>query len=499
MDYAGLKATVGLYITKATVTVAQVKPTVRGPQLIKSAQVKVESEQLKREELVKVINKAFAKAGIESKKVVSGLSGIDVMIRFFRMPVVSKEEQKSAARFEAKKYIPFRIEDVTSASWIIEKRGEPNMEVIFAACKKEYIDDHLSLLKAAGLTPKALEPASIGLLRVLYSSGQIKKMETIAVVNANLSNTEMTIVRNGIPYLSRELTLNVSDTKSFIDNLLGEMQLSFDYYRRQFPGDSISKIILYAEEKLKEADESLSKELSIPVVRANPLEGLDKGQRSSSVELSIASGLALRGLIKPQVEIELYVDKDKSPQERKKLIKAAVITSLPAILILIALYLFMSNGVTKLKAELNKAKEARIKTDLISFDMSPTEMKRLKAKIGKKLIIFKKLMDDRIYWTAKFDELAKILPEGVWFEEVKFQERVSKGMKKIQRSFTLKVKAFLGDAGSELELVNKFLSDLKNNKKFFEGFQEAELTFVNRGEDKGFQITKFEILCYTRK
>ena len=499
MAYAKSKTPVGLYITKGSVTVAQVKPTLRGPRLIKSAQVKIKSEQPAREEIIEIIQEAFKQSKIENRGVVSGLVGKEVMIRFFRMPRIPKEERKNAVKFEAKKYIPFRIEEVASDFQVTEKKGEPKMEVIFAASKKDYINNHLSLLQQAGLTPVVLEPACFSILRTLYFTGQIKKIETVAVVNVDSSNNvEITVVRDGIPYLSRALTLTISGTQTLLDSLLNEIQISFDYYRRQFPGDSISRIILYGEEaELKEADESLSKELKIPVLKANPVKALG-GKQYPGAEFSICFGLALKGLVKPQVEIELYTE-EVVPEEKKRLIKATVAASLPAVLILVALYLFMSKGVAELRTELNKTKQARIKTDLVSFDASGPEMEEIKIEISEKLRILKRLIGERIYWTTKFNELPKNLPEGIWFEEIKLQERVSEGARRTQISLILKGNVYLGDVSGEMELLNKFLSDLKKNRAFFEGFQEAKLTSVKRGKSGDFEVTKFEISCSGRR
>lgn len=495
MTSAKSMATVGLYITKDAVTVAQVKRTLHGPRLTKSAQVKIKSEQPNKEEIIEAIQEAFNQSKIENKEVIFGVVDKEVMIRFFRMPCIPKQERKNAVKFEAKRYIPFRIEEVVLGFQATEKKDESKLEVIFAASKKGHINNYLSLLREGGLNPVALEPACFSILRTLYFTNQIRKIETVAVVNIDSSAAEITVVRDGIPYLSRALSLNVSNIQPLLDSLLGEIQLSFDYYRRQFPGDNINRIIFYNErEGLKEVNESLSKELKIPVVKANPVEALS-GRQYSSVEFSIVYGLALKGLIKSQLEIELYTEEKVVPEEKKRLVKATVASLLPALLALIALYLFMSRGVTELKAELNKTKQARINTDLVPFDASHSKIEETKIEISERLRILKRLISDRVYWTTKFDELPKFLPEGIWFEEIKLEEKLTEGTRYSQSYLILKGNVFLQDTPGEMELLNKFLIDLKKNGTFFEGFQEVKLTSVSQGESVGFEVTKFEISC----
>ncbi len=499
MAYAKSKAAVGLYITMRSVTVAQVKPTLHGPRLAKSTQVKIKSEQPTREEIIEIIQEAFKQSKIENKEIVSGLVSKEVMIRFFRMPRIPKEEQKNAVKFEAKRYIPFRIEEVASGFQVVEKKGELKLEVIFAASKKDYIDDHLSLLRQGGLIPVALEPACFSILRTLYFTGQIKKIETVAVVNIDSSATEIIIVRDGIPYLSRTLTLTISGTQTLLDSLLGEIQISFDYCRRIFPGDSVNRIILYGGEgEFKEADESLSKELKIPVVKANPIEALD-GKQYFSVEFSIAHGLALKGLVKSQLEIELYTEEKVVPEEKKRLTRVTVVSLVPALLVLVTLYLFMSQGVTELRIELNQTKQAKIKTKLVPFDAPGSQIEEIKIEISKRLGILERLIGNRIYWARKFSELSIMLPRppggGIWFEEIKIDERINKRAKLIQRSLTLKGNVFLQDSSAEMEFLNIFLAELKKEKAFYKGFQEAKLTSVSREKSGDYEVTKFEITC----
>ncbi len=64
--------------------------------------------------IVALFNEALRRNKIESKEAVLSLSGKDLIMRTFEMPNLPKDEMASAINFEAKKYIPFRVEELVS-------------------------------------------------------------------------------------------------------------------------------------------------------------------------------------------------------------------------------------------------------------------------------------------------------------------------------------------------------------------------------------------------
>jgi type IV pilus assembly protein PilM len=86
------------------------------------------------------------KKNIETKQANIILPGKDLIIRTFHMPVLPPSELFNAVRFEAKKYIPFKIEElVCDFQFRLDKSNRKNF-VLFVGIKKEILDKYMSIL-----------------------------------------------------------------------------------------------------------------------------------------------------------------------------------------------------------------------------------------------------------------------------------------------------------------------------------------------------------------
>ena len=64
--------------------------------------------------IIALFKEELRKNKIEAKEATLCLSGKDLVVRTFEIPMLPREELKSAINFEVKKYIPFRVEDLIS-------------------------------------------------------------------------------------------------------------------------------------------------------------------------------------------------------------------------------------------------------------------------------------------------------------------------------------------------------------------------------------------------
>src|SRR4030042_2071466 len=128
---------------------------------------------------------------IEAKEAVIILSGKDLIIRNFDMPLLSREELQTAVNFEVKKYIPFRVEElVLDFQRKVDKSSHRN-NILFAGIKKEALGKYLAILSQLGLKVNSIEYAGFSILRLLKLIG-IKTNGVIAVVAADLVKDDET-------------------------------------------------------------------------------------------------------------------------------------------------------------------------------------------------------------------------------------------------------------------------------------------------------------------
>ena len=153
---------IGLYIGRETVDIVVLKPTITGPKLVKFGQVYIHPKE-KHEEIlpdtvgrgvkaevensgekksldvliIEAIKKVFKENNVKPDNVVTAISSEDIMVRYFQMPKIPKQEWPSAINFEAKRYIPFRMEEVVSDYQVIQRQPKASsMDVVLSQQNK---------------------------------------------------------------------------------------------------------------------------------------------------------------------------------------------------------------------------------------------------------------------------------------------------------------------------------------------------------------------------
>lgn len=504
------KKAVGLYIGANLVSIAELKRG-RRPQLLRYglAEIAPKAEGKKEDRVLRAIQKVLDESGIKAKEVTTNLPPEDVTVRYFRMARLPRKEWAQGVRFEAKKYVPFKVEEITSDFKVVETKDAKEMEVIFAAAKKEAVTRHLALLQKVGLRAAAIEPGSFSLMRIFRLAHEIEEGQTITVIDISIEGATINILKDKSLYLARSFTLARAPeepARPVFENLLSELHLSFDYYRKQFPGQTIAKVILCGEGSFEGWDELLAKELNIPVIIGDFRKGLAKAEKVTadlSSRLAMACGLALRGVIKPIVEVNLLLPKEivpaAAPLPKEVIRKIASFEIVVCGLILLAIYFGMFTRIAKVRSELDGVKAARppVKTKLMVDSMSPANLEEAWGGLKQNLTALQTIIDDRVYLTVKLNELARVLPEGTWLTRFSMAERVETPAR-ISRSLTIEGSAFSKDKSEEMGLVNRLVANLKEDEPFFKGFREIELSSIKKAKKGEIEITTFTLTCSGR-
>ncbi len=246
----------------------------------------------------------------EIKRVNIALSGPSVITRYTNFSRMNITELKQALKFEAQKYIPFPLAEINLDACILNPEAPDNkMFILISAVKKEYLNQRLKILQGAGLEVNIATIDSLALIDCFnfnYSGDESLKNKAVALVNIGSAFTNLNILENNVPHLSRNIVTganNFSDkTDSVFSGLIQELRSSFDYYESQ-GALAVSKIFLSGGScKFPQLKESLAKVFNIEVEywdvfkKILPAEGvsLDKIKDSSS-QFAVAVGLALRG------------------------------------------------------------------------------------------------------------------------------------------------------------------------------------------------------------
>lgn len=454
----------------------------------------------KEEYIIEAIKKVFIENKVKPGNVITAIPSEEVMVRYFQMPKIPKQERAAAVNFEAKRYIPFRMEEVVSDYQVLPSKTTQNtMDVVFVAVKKNTIDQYLYMLTAAGLKPIIIEAAPFSLMRAFNAAQQIDVKVNTAIVDINLDMLNINILRNGVPYIIRDIPLTeiAPGDKSFepvFEKILAEIKLSFDFYEKQFPSEVIDKIIIYSKLPLENWHEIVGKELQIPVEAGDPLRGIKVRSGVVPARAAICFGLALRGLAEQFIDINLCKEKMLVYKKKELFLKVMFLEASVAVFLLIVFKVLAMRAVAPLTKELNKTLSERPKVEVnVKSDNIP-DLEKIKNEMETRKEVLENLISGRIYLTSKLQDIVKIIPKDIWLSEMNFEEKTDKkNSSKVARIFTIKGYYIINENTGEKDVVNIFLSKLKDASGVNSGMSKADIVSVKKIDMNGKSVSSFEI------
>ncbi|MGD2017889.1 MAG: type IV pilus assembly protein PilM [Planctomycetota bacterium] len=289
------------------------------------------------------VKQVFKEGRFRSKRVVSGVSGQDTVVRYLSMPNMSDSELQQAIQFEADKIV------ASDEDFILDclplQRGssdDSSMSVLVAACQSERLNGQAQMIQGAGLLPIAIDLDLFALanaweLCVMPASDQPEGGETraTALVDVGSRVTSINVMRGGTSCFSREIPIGGANMTQAVARRLGlegfeaeavkrtsedhqaevrtaigpvledlasELMLSMDYVEHN-EGLTVTEVLLSGGGVLAPgAAEYVEQAVARPTRLWNPLEGLRVDVNRVDVEeleawapsLVVAVGLASR-------------------------------------------------------------------------------------------------------------------------------------------------------------------------------------------------------------
>jgi len=282
-------------------------------------------------------NKAF-----KGKEVCASLSGNAVIVKKITLPVMTEAELGESIYWEAEQYIPFDIQDVNLDYQILDAGTGPDsrgsMEVLLVAAKKEKIGDYTSVIAQAGRTPVIVDVDAFALQNAFDVNYGLDPAHVVVLLNAGASAINVNILQGEQSMFTRDISIGGNayteavqkeldlpfdvaeelkkgvpvDGASFEDaqpvlravseNVLLEVQKTFDFFRATASSDRIDRIMLSGgASRVDGFREMLEERFSVPVEEFDPFRnvawdsqklGRDAVEHASTA--AVAVGLALR-------------------------------------------------------------------------------------------------------------------------------------------------------------------------------------------------------------
>ncbi len=171
-------------------------------------------------EVAKVLNEIIKRAGIVSRSAVAALPTFSVFSSILNLNV-EKKDLASAVNWEAKKVIPLPLEEM-SIDWVKisgreeDKKHKKQARVLLTAAPRSLVERYINIFKLAQINLLNLEPETLSLVRSLLGNDK----STVAIVEVGATTTDISIIENSIPVLSRSIDVGgLTITKAISRNL----------------------------------------------------------------------------------------------------------------------------------------------------------------------------------------------------------------------------------------------------------------------------------------
>ena len=234
------KTTVGLDIGSGLIKVAVIDHSRSEPELIRVAVVPLLADAIVEGEIMdpgivaEAIQGALAAADVKGKQVVTAVGGRDVIIKKIQIERVKEQQARELMRWEAEQHVPFDMESVELDFQILDPTADGvEMSVLLVAAKRELIEAKIRILTDAGLDPALVDVDAFALHNAFEVNYPDAMHGVVALVNIGHEVTNINILDEGVPILTRDITVG---TRRFREDLQRERGLSADEAQQLLQG-----------------------------------------------------------------------------------------------------------------------------------------------------------------------------------------------------------------------------------------------------------------------
>ncbi|MDQ7842932.1 MAG: type IV pilus assembly protein PilM [Armatimonadota bacterium] len=358
MGFFGPKSYVGVDIGSRAIKVVELAPAGQRYRLLHAGMGETPAGTVKEREVVDpqalgvAIRQVLSSAGVKAGRVVSAVGGQAVIVRELKLPPMSADELRQAARYEAERYIPYALREVNMDFDVIGETVEDNQKkvvILLVAARQEIVDKHVEALAAAGLQPFVLDVESFAVMRALNPRTDGDGAEAVVVVDLGAETTDIIIMEGGQLRLTRNLSIGGDSlTKAIaarldmefktaeqlkeekgavllegepmpddrtvmalhdamlpiLGDLATEIRRSMDYFQTRWRESRVRRVVLSGgTARLTNLDRFLSLELGVETVVGDPFAQCEipghvlpgDARRQMAPALATAVGLAMRG------------------------------------------------------------------------------------------------------------------------------------------------------------------------------------------------------------
>ncbi len=248
--------------------------------------------------LAAALKEFAADAGLP-KNVRLGVSNQQIVVRLIELPVIEDaKEREAAVRFEAADAIAMPLDEAVLDHQLAGASesdvGTPRMRVVVVAARRTMVDGFVGAVKSAGLKPEAIDLDAFALVRMLAEGSATSDAARVFCHLGGVTNLAVAV---GSSCLFARPLSSSPESDEAASELADQIRLSIDYYMTQPQARPVDQVV-FSGPGARDAAllESLSMQLGLPTVVAEPLGSLDAAALAGDEDAyryTVAAGLAL--------------------------------------------------------------------------------------------------------------------------------------------------------------------------------------------------------------
>lgn len=189
-------------------------------------------------------------AGLKRTDVVAAVGGHDVIVKPIPMDRMSETDAREVIRWEAEQHVPFDMENVQLDFQILDPEGTgAQMRVLLVAAKRELIENRMSLLADAGITPTIIDVDAFALHNAFEQNYPDALDGLVALVNVGHETTNVNLLEHGVPILVRDIPFG---SRRLREALQRERGFTMEQAETTLQGKGTEDIRLLVDERVDE-------------------------------------------------------------------------------------------------------------------------------------------------------------------------------------------------------------------------------------------------------
>lgn len=475
-------------------------------------------------EIISLIQNTFRQHKLSAGTAYVSLPTRDIIFRSFVIPWMQPNEVKGVVDFEASKYVPFALHDLSYSFYpmTVTEGNLRRIRIIFVAIKKAVLESYRQILEQAALRVHIAEPATLSLIRAMAAKELLPREETVALVEIGDEMGNIIVVDHHMPQFVREFQLRIPgatqenpDPRASMTRMINEVRISLNYFNRQEERFKVGKTVILSSTDPAEMIRRLEDDLHMPAAVITT-DSILADVPSGDVNFLKAYGAALYHSVNLPVDLNLLEAKAKTVRLASAPVKTQIHYRPIMIAALICLPgMFLSPFLAKTFIARQENRAAALSRELSSFKETPApQMRQENEALSEKLNYFKDVQPESDI-AAVLVTIPALLPEGVWVDQIdivcpEIFPPDGKGRKEgggaaavkgeaaaAARKPALDIKgyAYAGDPGDQFQLAYDLLANFKADKEFSAFFDSIDFASIQAKFYGKYPATFFHLIC----